>query len=69
MWEGVKYDYLFKFQLIFSCCQFDVEFQVSKSDCGSQKGMKGICLLETKHTLQIISTDNKLRLVGRLGEG
>lgn len=40
---------------------------VVKADCPSHVGVAGICLMETKHTLQIISTDNKLRIMPKRG--
>ncbi|XP_023326524.1 ribonuclease P protein subunit p29 isoform X2 [Eurytemora carolleeae] len=57
-------------QIQMKICRADLHgaiIEVSKSDCGSQEGRKGICLLETKHTLQIISTDNKLRMIPKKG--
>jgi ribonuclease P protein subunit POP4 len=57
-------------QIQMKICRADLHgaiLQVVKSDCPTQEGRKGICLLETKHTLQIISTDNKLRMVPKKG--
>jgi hypothetical protein len=36
-------------------------FQVTSALCPTHVGIEGICLMETKSTLQIISKDNRLR--------
>jgi len=41
--------------------------KVESSPCGSHVGVQGICLMETKHTLQLISIDNKLRIIPKQG--
>ena len=43
------------------CINLTPLLSVVKADCPSHVGCTGICLMETKHTLQIISLDNKLR--------
>jgi RNase P/RNase MRP subunit p29 len=35
--------------------------QVTRALCPTHVGIEGICLMETKSTLQIISKDNRLR--------
>lgn len=41
--------------------------KVESAECPSQVGRQGICLMETRHTFQIISTDNKLRMMPKKG--
>lgn len=41
--------------------------KVEKAECPSQVGREGICLMETKHTFQIISADNTLRIIPKKG--
>jgi len=41
--------------------------KVESALAASHVGVCGICLLETKHTLQIISSDNKLRMMPKKG--
>jgi len=51
-------------------CRADLHgamIKVERADCPSHVGRQGICLMETKHTFQIISTDNKLRMMPKRG--
>lgn len=43
------------------------KLQVSAALCPSQVGVEGICVMETKFTLQIISQDNRLRMIPKKG--
>jgi len=57
-------------QLQIKICRSDfhgAKLKVDKADCPTQVGRQGICLLETRHTLQIISIDNKLRMIPKRG--
>jgi len=57
-------------QLQMKVCRADFHgaiISVVKADCPSHVGCTGICLMETKHTLQIISLDNKLRMMPKRG--
>ena len=57
-------------QLQMRVCRADLTgalLTVSMSSCSSHLGLEGIVLMETKNTLQIISRDNKLRLVPKVG--
>lgn len=40
---------------------------MSAASCPQHLGLEGLVLLETKHTLQIISKDNILRMVPKQG--
>ena len=57
-------------QLQMRVCRADVTgalLTVATASCSSHLGLEGIVLMETKNTLQMISRDNKLRLVPKLG--
>jgi len=41
--------------------------KVETAECPTHVGRQGICLMETRHTFQIISTDNKLRMMPKKG--
>lgn len=41
--------------------------KVESAECPTHVGRQGICLMETRHTFQIISTDNKLRMMPKKG--
>ena len=57
-------------QLQMRVCRADLTgalLTVATASCSSHLGLEGIVLMETKNTLQMISRDNKLRLVPKLG--
>jgi len=57
-------------QLQIKICRSDfhgAKIKVEKAECPSQVGRLGICLMETRHTIQIISIDNKLRMIPKKG--
>jgi len=57
-------------QLQMKICRADFHgaiIKVEKADCSSHVGNIGICLMETKHTIQLISLDNKLRIFPKKG--
>jgi len=41
--------------------------KVVSADCPTQVGRQGICLMETRHVFQIISADNRLRMIPKKG--
>jgi len=57
-------------QLQMRVCRADFHgaaLKVVGADCSSHIGMQGIVVMETKNTIQIISKDNKLRILPKLG--
>lgn len=57
-------------QLQIKICRADLhgaKLQVTAALCPSHVGVEGICLMETKFTLQIISEDNRLRMIPKKG--
>lgn len=57
-------------QLQMRVCRADLTgalLTVATASCSTHKGVQGIVLMETKNTLQIISRDNKLRLIPKQG--
>jgi len=57
-------------ELQMKICRADLHgaiIKVENAECPTHKGREGICLMETKHTLQIISADNKLRIFPKKG--
>jgi ribonuclease P protein subunit POP4 len=41
--------------------------KVVSADCPTQVGRQGICLMETRHVFQILSADNRLRMIPKKG--
>jgi len=57
-------------QLQMRVCRADFHgaaLKVVGADCSSHIGLQGIVVMETKNTIQIISKDNKLRILPKLG--
>jgi ribonuclease P protein subunit POP4 len=57
-------------QLQIRLCRADLHgamVKVSAAHCPSYVGLEGIVVMETKNTLQIISDDNRLRYIPKLG--
>jgi len=57
-------------QLQMRVCRADFHgaaLKVVGADCSSHIGLQGIVVMETKNTIQIISNDNKLRILPKLG--
>ena len=57
-------------QLQMRVCRADLTgalLTVASAACSSHLGVRGIVLMETKNTLQIISPDNRLRLIPKAG--
>jgi len=57
-------------QLQMRVCRADFHgaaLKVVGADCSSHIGLEGIVVMETKNTIQIISKDNKLRILPKLG--
>ena len=57
-------------QLQMRVCRADLtgaELTVASATCPSHLGVRGLVLMETKNTLQIISPDNRLRLIPKAG--
>jgi len=56
-------------QLQMRMCRADLHgalVKVTKASCPNHIGVSGIVALETRHTVQIISKDNKLRIIPKL---
>jgi len=57
-------------ELQIKICRADLHgavIKVENAECPTHIGKEGICLMDTKHTLQIISADNKLRIFPKKG--
>jgi len=57
-------------QLQMRVCRADLTgalLTVSSAACSSHRAVQGIVLMETKNTLQVISRDNRLRLIPKAG--
>ena len=69
-WSPNLHEETRQLQLQMRVCRADLTgalLTVASASCSSHLGVRGIVLMETKNTLQIISPDNRLRLIPKAG--